>query len=127
MPSAVCQKCGEEVNWSNTRGTRLADLAHRGCGGTLKRPPRAADARPRGAAVKCAVCARRRFSERGNVYQTTKPHRWHAAGAWVDGKPPVVETKPGDYVCWAHPLIANSERGPMYGTCALELARAGEL
>jgi len=127
MPRAICQKCGHEVNWSNTRGSRLADLRHGGCGGALSRPPREADVKPRGEQVKCAVCGRRRFSQRGNVYRTTKPHQWHGSGAWVAGQPPVRETQPGDFVCWAHTLIANNDRGTIYGRCAAELAKTGDL
>lgn len=126
MPRAICQKCGQEVQWSNTRGSRLSSLTHGyGCGGALKRPPRAADARPRGQQVRCMICGRKRFVGRNNVYQTTNPHRWWKSGAWINGEPPVSETRPGDFVCWGHATItANSKT---YGPCAAELARAGKL
>jgi hypothetical protein len=62
---AVCEKCGAEIYWKATRGTRLADLEHAGCGGALRGKTAGQPSRTRGQKYgRCGVCEGRRLESR---------------------------------------------------------------
>lgn len=57
MARAICEKCGETVRWSAGRGSRLADLRHTECGGSLRSLTAGQSRRP-GPIRTCAACGR---------------------------------------------------------------------
>jgi hypothetical protein len=95
MPIAICTnvKCGAEVPYRNTRGTRIAELACPTCGSAL---------RGRGAGAKrgpCVACDR--------LCESTVPDLGVAievyAGHGVLGVK-LLDVDAGDHVCWRHSL-----------------------
>lgn len=109
MPTAICTNCSRVITWSNTRGSRLADLSC--CGPVVRaqwidgryRPAPSRKGNPTGKIVACALCGRRRRAEGRNVKPPEPGASYQVvSGPWLARVTTAVTPPPDALICWSH-------------------------